>query len=176
MSKLQRIENVLIGLVMILCAWLMIAQTELGYLLIIVILGVSLAVTGIRYLIYFFSMARHMVGGRLMLYIGIFALDYGIFSLSLQNIPRIYVLLYLVGLNLVSGGIEILGAVDSRRQGGSWRLKFANGAVSVAIAVLCIFFRNSDTVMVWMYCIGLVYSAVCRIITALRRTAVVYIQ
>ena len=177
MSKLQRIGNVLLGLVMLLCAYVMVTQLEFGYLLVILIISISAIVIGLRYLVYYFTMARYMTGGGMMLYIAIFALDLGVFSLTLNNVPRIYVLLYLVGANLISGGIELLGALDSKRQGASWRLKFAGAAASIIAAVLSIaFFRRSDNLMVYIYSAGLVYNAVCRIINAFRRSAIVYIQ
>ena len=177
MSKYQRIGNVLTGLVMILCALLLIASPEYGYRLIFMLLYLSMFVYGIRSIIYYFTMARYMVNGKAMLYKGVLVFDFGAFTASLSSVPDIYIILYLLAVHLFSGGVDILSAIDSKKSGSpSWRTKLAGGVLSVAIAVACIIFRKNTAVMVYIYSSGLVYSAIFKIISAFRKTAIVYIQ
>ena len=82
MTKLQRISNILTGLVLILISILIFVIPESGYPFAVTIIGLTLTATGLRLLIYYLTMARHMVGGKLMLFIGIIALDAGMLSLS----------------------------------------------------------------------------------------------
>ena len=61
----------------------------------------------------------------------------------------------------------------------SWKFKFTNGVIMICFAaVLIIFglFRGKMELLVYGYCVSLVYSAITRIIISLRRTAIVYIQ
>lgn len=177
MSKFQRIQSVILAVLMLLAAVLMISMPEIGYLIIILILAITLVVIGIRYIVYYFSMARFMVGGRTILFIGVIALDMGLFTATLYTVPKIYVVLYLVATNAISGVLGILRALEAKRYGApSWRRNVTAGAVNLAIAVLSLVFIRSIRMIVIFYCIGLVYSAVTRIFTACRRTAIVYIQ
>ena len=177
MSKVQRVESFLIGIVMILLAVIMIRSPELGYYLVIFILGITLLIYGIRSLIYYFTMACHMVGGKAILYKGFIIFDLGIFTFTLTDIPIVYVLLYLIGVHLISGGLDILSAIDAKKAGShSWRLKLIGGILSILIAVACIIYRNSTTLMVYIYSSGLIYSGIFKIISAFRKTAIVYIQ
>ena len=80
---IQRIRTVLESLMMLLCvAGLLVVQEE-GYRIIALILSVVLIVNGIRYLIFYFSMARNMVDGKLTLFYGIISLDLGMFAYTL---------------------------------------------------------------------------------------------
>ncbi|MCR5420793.1 MAG: hypothetical protein K6E98_07300 [Lachnospiraceae bacterium] len=45
--------------------------------------------------------------------------------------------------------------------------------IDIAIAVMSLIFIGNTHVLVYMYCAGLLYSAVMRIIRACRRTAIV---
>ena len=65
MSWFQRVKNVVFGLGMILCAVLLLAGEDDGCFLVMLILAFSLIVRGISELIYYLTMARHMVGGKL---------------------------------------------------------------------------------------------------------------
>lgn len=177
MSKAQRVKDFLTGLLMIFFALILIYKPEEGYPLVIVVLSISLLLYGVRSLIYFFTMARFMVGGKTSLYKGIILFDLGMFTMTLAKIPDTYIMLYLVAVNLFTGGVDILSAVDSKRSGSpSWKLKLAGGAVSVLAAIACVVFGRDHAVMVYIYCSGLIYSAIFRIISAFRKTAVVYIQ
>ena len=177
MSGGQRIKNVLIGILIILGAVILIAFPEEGIIITASILSLSLFVYGIKTLIYYITMTRHMVGGRIMLYLAVVVLDLGMFTLMLTNIPKMYIALYLVVVYAFSGAIDILRALEAKKyQAPSWRFSLISGIINVVIAILCIVFIGSTNMIVYLYSAGLIYSAIARIITAFRKTAIVYIQ
>ena len=177
MSSGQRIKNVLIGILIILGAVILIAFPEEGIIITASILSLSLFVYGIKTLIYYITMTRHMVGGRIMLYLAVVVLDLGMFTMMLTNIPKMYIALYLVVVYAFSGAIDILRALEAKKyQAPSWRFSLISGIISVVIAILCIVFIGSTNMIVYLYSAGLIYSAIARIVTAFRKTAIVYIQ
>nr|WP_316623419.1 DUF308 domain-containing protein [uncultured Ruminococcus sp.] len=177
MSSGQRIKNILIGIAIILGALILIAFPEEGIIITASILSLSLFIYGIKTLIYYITMARHMVGGRIMLYIAVVVLDLGMFTMMLTNIPKIYIALYLLVVYAFAGVVGILRALEAKRyQAPMWKLSLVSGVVNVIIAILCIIFMGSTKMIVYLYCAGLIYSAIVRIVTAFRETAIVYIQ
>ena len=177
MSGGQRIKNILIGIAIILGALILIAFPEEGMIITASILSLSLFIYGIKTLIYYVTMARHMVGGRIMLYLAVVVLDLGMFTMMLTNIPKIYIVLYLVVVYAFAGVVSILRALEAKRyQAPMWKLSLISGIINVVIAILCIIFMRSTNMIVYLYCAGLIYSAIVRIVTAFRETAIVYIQ
>ena len=177
MSNGQRIKSVLIGVLILLGAVIMIAFPKEGMIITAGILSLSLFIYGIKTLIYYITIARHMVGGRIMLYIAVVVLDLGMFTMMLTNIPKIYIVLYLVVVYAFSGVVDILRALEAKKyQAPLWRLSLISGIISIVIAILCIVFIGSTNMIVYLYCAGLIYSAIVRIVTACRKTAIVYIQ
>ncbi len=177
MSSGQRIKNILIGIAIILGALILIAFPEEGMIITASILSLSLFIYGIKTLIYYVTMARHMVGGRIMLYLAVVVLDLGMFTMMLTNIPKIYIVLYLVVVYAFAGVVSILRALEAKRyQAPMWKLSLISGIINVVIAILCIIFMRSTNMIVYLYCVGLIYSAIVRIVTAFRETAIVYIQ
>ena len=177
MSSAQRIKNILIGLGIILGSVILIAFPEEGLVIASAILSLSLFIYGIKTLIYYFTMARHMVGGRIMLYLAVIVLDFGMFTMMMTTIPRIYIVLYLLFIYAFAGAIDVLRALEAKKyQAPSWRFSLISGILNVVIAILCVVFITSTRMIVYLYCAGLIYSAVVRIVTAFRKTAIVYIQ
>ena len=80
MTKIQRIGNILTGMMLIIIGIVIFVIPESGYSFAIIIIGLTMTLTGLRLLIYYISMARHMVGGKIMFFIGIIC-----FSLCLHG-------------------------------------------------------------------------------------------
>ncbi|MBQ8081832.1 MAG: DUF308 domain-containing protein [Clostridia bacterium] len=175
MTGLQRIRSVLAGLLMLAGVALLLVQPEAGYRIIALILSVVLLIDGVRSLWFYFSMARHMVGGRLILFRGIIALDLGMFAYSLQEIPPVYILLYLLVANLFAGVIDVLRAMEAKRMESRWRLNLAIGIANILLALSCGFCFRNPTLLAYVYAAGLAYSACLRIAQAFPKTAIVYI-
>ena len=150
---------------------------EYGYPLIMTVLSVGLIINGFGSLFYFFTMARFMVGGKRSLYIGIIVLDLGLFTVSIADIPRFYIMLYLIGIHAFSGFVEIMAARNAKKLGDDhWKLKFSQGLVNVIIAIICLTFIRTKNTAVYIYCAGMAYSGITKMLAAFRKTAMVYIQ
>ena len=177
MTKLQRARELLGGLLMLAAGVLVICRPATGIRLIMLIIIVTMILKGLGSLSFYITMARHMVGGKLQLYKGIILLDIGMFFMTLDDVPIIYLMLYLLVANLISGVIEILGAREARQlEAGSWKMKMAIGAADMLFGLASIFCLGRPNLLVYIYATGLVYSAVLRIVSALRRSAIIYIQ
>ena len=178
MNGFQRVRKVLFGLCMIAVAlFLILFPSDEAYMLIVAILSLGLAIAGIKDIIFYFTMARHMIGGKMILIQGVIILDFALITGSLTNVPKIYILLYLIGIHAFSGVVEVLRAMESKKAvEGPWKLKFSHGVINFLLAVAClIFIRKSNTALL-IYSLGLIYSAVVRIFSAFRRTSFILIE
>lgn len=180
MGKLKRFGWILWGLLTLLFSVLLILYPNEGYIIAVAILGLTATISGIRQLFYYFTMARHMVGGKSVLFTGIILMDLGVFTSTLTDVPKIYLSLYLLGLYAFSGGIDIMRALEARRfESPSWRFSLVSGIINIVLAVLALIagvFLRSQNLLVYIFCLGMIYSSCARIVTAFRKTAVVYIQ
>ena len=180
MTLIQRIRLIFSALMMILCAALLLFLKENGYLLVILLLSITLIVYGVRTLIFYFTMARHMVDGRAIFFKGVLVLDFGLFTLSISRNYSILIVFYLLFVHAFSGVIGILQALEEKRfQAGSWRLSMIQGVISIAFAAAAVifgFFLGDMQDLTRTYAAGLVWSAVSQLIMAFRKTSIVYIQ
>lgn len=176
MTKWQRIENFIIGIVILLGGVLLALAGAESIPLIVLLLALSLTITGLKMLIYYFSLARHMVDGDQILIRGLILFDLGAFSCTLSSFSTIYVMGYLIAVHAFSGFVDVMRALEAKRLSApSWKMVFATGAVNIILAMMCIVFLRRDSIAVYIYSAGLIWSAVSRIITSFRKTAVVYI-
>ena len=175
MTKLQRVRDILLGIIMIAVAGVLFILGESVYWVIISVLSIVYTFRGLSTIVYYFSMARFMNGGRSILYKGVIMLDFGILTGTLTDVPRIYILLYLVAIHAFSGAVELLRAREAASYGGAWKLKMFHGILDLGMALMCIVFISHLNIAVIIYAFGLVYSAILRIITACRRTRLIYI-
>ena len=177
MSKLQRINSFVIGVLMILFCVLLVLDPKNNYIFIVAALAIVMMVGAIKMLWYYFTTAKLMVGGRKILYQGIIYLDLALFTWSLNNVPMIYVILYLVAMNAFAGIVDMGLAINAKKANApSWKLKFSAGVVELGMAILCLIFIRSTNIVVWVFAIGVAYSGLVKIIDAFRKTEVVYIQ
>lgn len=176
MSTARRIMKILTGIVMIVCSILMMRHPDVGCYIVVLILDISLLAFGFRLLIYYFTMARFMVGGLATLYKSIIIIDFGMFIFGLSSLPQRSIMLYLIGCNAFSGGVDILEALGARKLEGSWKFEFAYGLVEILVSIVCLFFLDSFRILTIVYCVGLIQSALMKMIGALRKTAIVYID
>ncbi len=51
-----------------------------------------------------------------------------------------------------------------------------NGILKVTIAMICVVNNNSEDMMLYVMCFGLMISAMTKIAMALKKTAIIYIQ
>jgi len=177
MTKFQRIKECLFGAGVIFFGVIMLAFFNDGYYVLMSLLALSMFIYGIRYIVFYITMARHMVGGISSLYRGIIATDLGVFTMSLSSIPKVYILLYFIALHGISGGVQLLRALEQRKQGApGWRLKMLLSIGNLFIAIACIIFIRSEDIVVIIYAIGLFYSGAIRILNAVKKSDIIYIQ
>ena len=177
MNKFQRVRSIIWGILMITFSIGMIVFPNDGYVFMTMFISIFLLMLGVKKIGYYFSMARHMVGGKKILFEGVILLDFGIFTCALSDLPKIYVVLYLLGCNGFAGIANVLKGIEAKKLGApSWKLSTSQGAVSLMLAVFSLIFVKKTNVFVYMYCLGVIYSGIVRIITAFRKTAIIYIQ
>ena len=178
MTVYQRIKKILFSLIMFAVAlFFFINPSDNAYRIVVGILSIGLAIAGIKDIVFYFRMARHMVGGKMILIQGVIILDFAIITGSFTNVPKIYILLYLIGIHAFSGVVEILRSMEARRTvDGPWKMKFFHGIVNFILAIAClIFIRRSNTALI-IYSLGLMYSAVVRLFDAFGKTTFVVIE
>ncbi len=177
MSKFDRARNIVIGLVTIFLGLMLLLAPEEGFDLVVIILSIGLFVKGIKEIVFYFSMAIHMVGGKRSLYKGVIILEVALFTLSLYEIPKIFILLYLIAVHAFSGGVEVLRAFEAKKNGSSsYILKLIQGAADLLMAACCLIFIKNGNIATYIYSIGIIYSAIMKIIDSFKKTAVIYIQ
>ena len=148
-----------------------------GYCVVMFFMSYYLIIYGVRQLILYFRLARFMVGGKLMLVRGVMILDFGYLSLSLTDVPRGYVLVYLLAINAFSGIVGIMRGLEARRYSGrSWRRRFFLGVSKIIIAIACLFIVRSLDVVCYIYGLGLISSGIVRISMAFKRNRDIYIS
>ena len=177
MSKFDRIKNIIIGIAIIMVSISMLVFPGIGYYMATLILGVALLIDGIKQFVYFLSMGIHMIGGKMILYRALITMDLSFFILSIRGIGQRYMMVYFIIYYIFAGIIIIFRAYESRKaEAGFWKWKLMNGFIKVAVAIMCIIYNNSEDVMLYLMCFGLIISAVTRIGVALKKTAIIYIQ
>ena len=176
MNDLQKAGTVASGILMLVTGVILFLVPDDGTFYVAVILAIALFLMGMRLLVYYFTMARRMVGGRAVLLLGVFLLDFCAFTVTILDEPRIMVILYLVGWHGFSGLVSILRAREAKIHKGNWKFKAANGVVNILVVIGCIFFVKNPAMLTLIYSVGLCYSAITRIISAFKPTQIVYIQ
>lgn len=177
MSIGRRIVIILTGFLIVAAAVFLMIFPEIGYVVIMLVMGVSMLASGIGSLIYYFTMARHMVGGRNTLYAALIRIDLAILTLSLSDIPRLFIMLYLVAVFGVTGLLRVLRGLEAKkRHAPAWYWRFASGVVYLVIAFLCLIFVKNIVIMVIIYSVGLIFMGIGRIAKGFYRSKIVYIQ
>ena len=177
MSKAQRIINVIEGLVLIAVAFILIGYPEMGFSVVILVLGLGFVIKGLAELFNYFILSSNMVGGRRSFYHGIIILDVGLFTACLDNLPQTYVMLYLCGVYVFAGGIAIASAIDSKKMGSThYKLKLFQGIVNILIGVACLVFMKSPDMVFFIYGGGILYNGIMRFVNAFKRNEIVYVQ
>ena len=180
MTRLQRAERVIRGLLMLLCCFFMIGFPDAGFLFAAIIFSVSVMVYAVRMLIYYFNMARHMVGGKAILYLGIAALDFSVFVFTSVDNPELFIVLYLLAAHGFSGVVAVLRAIEAKRfDSPNWKWILTGGIANFLVAVfagVAGFYLKSQTDITYLYASSLLYSAITQFAGAFRKTDIIFIQ
>ena len=118
-----------------------------------------------------------MTGGKWILLVGLIMFDLGIFALTLLDKASAILIIYVVAIHLVYGILGIVRAVSNKNDGNmGWKIDLAQGIGNLILVALCLIFIKHVEIPVYIYGAGVIYSAVLKIITAFKKTAIVYVQ
>lgn len=180
MTKLQRIWNVISGLVLLAVAFVFFLDPENGLDVAVWLLGLSFYYRGFGGIWYYLTMARHMVDGRTVLYRGLIYLDLAMLTSTMLGCNALILMLYLAGVNAFTGLVEVLRSREKKSAGDpGWKFQAAYGAASLTVAAalaISSLYLQSIRLIIYVYAAGLVYKSIVRLSSAFRRTAIVFIQ
>ena len=176
MSSVKRLFKLIYGLLMLLCAALLLIKPKEGSEIVVAILALALLIYGLKMLIYYFTMARFMVGGIMTLYKSIIVIDFGLFIFYMDDLPYRFMMLYLVAVMAFHGATSILGALEMKRlEIHSWNIKLLNGIINMILAVVAMFMFGTEQMVTILFCIGLITNAFYNIVKAFKKSAIIYI-
>ncbi len=180
MNLAQRVRSILAAVLLLGLALLLFFIPQEGYFLISLLITLILLFYGFKKIWYYFTMSRHMVGGKATLYQAILLLDLGLLTGSLSSLPGVVIVLYLLGFFAVSGVLDVLRALEQKFHGAvDWKPRLFLGLASIVFSVAIIVFgviRSSTPFLVTGFCVSLVAVAVARLIRAFRKTSIIFIQ
>ncbi len=180
MSRFQRIRSFIIGVLLLLYSLLLLLLPKDSYGTITLIIALILLFYGARQLIFYLRMARHMVGGKIILYEAIIILDLGLFTYSLYDDQSLTILVFLLIIYSFTGFVDILRAFEEKKNGSRrWVGKLLTGSAMVifaaALVVIALVMKNT-LILKYGFCLSVAYAGIRRIISAFKKTAIVYIQ
>ena len=177
MSKVRRVLTILASLCCILGAVSLMLIPDIAYEVLALGIGLTLVYYGVRYIIYYLTNAQHMVGGKWFLLIGIIMFDMGVFATAIYDRAQKLTLIYIICAQLVAAVLGLIRAAgDKKDNNPSWKLHLAQSIGSFVQVILCVIFINSSMIPLYLYCIYSIYTAILMIISAFKKTAIVYVQ
>ena len=178
MSKISRIFNFLKSFLMIAIGAiiLLVEDHETSYFVVCIILGTIITVYGIKKLFFYFSSAMHMVDGGRVFISGFIYFDLGLLSFLVLLVNQTVAMLYLVGVLILLGAIDILRCVEIKRNDSKrWIIKLIKGVATIAAGIVCLVFSSSVEVALLVFSITWIVLGVYGIITSFTKSAVTYI-
>lgn len=176
MTKLQRIGNLILSLLLIIGGIVLLLNPQTGVLIAACVMSVGLLLYGVEKLVYYVRMAHYMAGGLSVLFLAIIALDVAVFAVTVIDNPKLAVALYLICYCAVSGVLSIARAVESKLFDSPWVPLVLQALACLALAGLCVVFINSDETIIWVFFICLLYNAGVRLVSVFKPTEIIYIQ
>lgn len=73
------------------------------------------------------DISEFALDGKRILYNGMIIFDLGAFTVALADIPRFYIMIYLMGGIIFTGAIEILRAMEKKKLGAGYKFKLVQG-------------------------------------------------
>ena len=178
MTKKRRVINFITGILLILFGPILVTAGEDGIGVVLFMMFIAFFIGAVQGFWFYFTMARHMVGGKTMLYRSLILLDLSAFSFTVGRGGALMGVLYVAAIQFLAGAIGVLRAADAKRFGGHWRLMLVYGIICILFALAVIvsgLMYHSFALAVIVYSIGLFTTGISRVVSAFRRTAIVYI-
>ena len=177
MGKINRIFKSLSSLLMIgIGIIIILLPFEISYIIVSIIIGLVIMFRSIKGLIFYFASARNMIGGKRILVNNIILFDLGALSFFALLKTATLGMLYLVGMFMMFAVIDILRAVEIKKNGGrQWIFKIIQALTSLGLGVFCIIFINSQIIMSILFGIAWIIKGVGGLIKAFRKASIEYI-
>jgi len=175
MSIPKRIGNVVLALIMIIGAVIILLVPEIGYPVAMGYISIYLIVKGIVLFVYYFSMARHMVGGRNELFKGLIYLDCGLYLFFSVAVPQQFVLSFILIVIGIDAVIHLIRAVQLKKAGASlWKPKIIMAAIGICAIIVANVFTGSPEVFGWIYALWIFSEAAEKLYYSFRKTKLFY--
>lgn len=177
MSAKKRIFNIFTALMMLVGSLILAITGKDGFVFIIIFLTFWVLIKGIHQLTFYFTMAKNMVGGIRFFYEGIFLVDIGLFAMTIDSLPNIFSVFYLLFIYGFYGVVDILRSLEEKKMElSSWKVQFTKGLVMVIVAVVCLFLHKHDQFIVWVFSAALFVCAIEKIAASFKKTAIIFID
>ena len=164
MSRFQRVRSFILGILYLVISLLLLLLPKDSYGVITLI---------ISFMLLFYS-------GKIILCEAIIILDLGLFIYSLYDDKSLTILIFLLIIYAFSGFVDILRAFEEKKNGSHhWIRKLVIGLAMVifALALVIIGLIMKNTIILkYGFCLSVAYAGIRKIITAFKKTAIVYIQ
>lgn len=177
MSKLTRVFNFFKCFMMFLIgAIILLVPDDVDYIIVCVILGTVITLRGIRKLFFYISSARCMVGGERVLINSFIYIDLGFLSFIVLLVNQSVAMLYMVGIFVLMGVIDILRCVEIKKNGSkTWVLKLIKGIITIGAAAACFIFAQSIEVMLLVFGISWIVLGIEGVVASFSKASVEYI-
>ncbi|MBR4457178.1 MAG: hypothetical protein IKS32_13325 [Solobacterium sp.] len=193
MTQWQKLKTILFALLEILLAGVIILLRDkdfstlnipgaerltrgvVSYYLILTVFVIVMLIYGIRLIVFYFTMARFMTGGRGMLYRGILYTDLALYTLSLNSVPVNYIMIYLIAILVFAGAINLFQAYDILKLDGFWQFKALQGIVTICFAYYGFTHLHQPMVLADICAVTLIYDALMQIAGVFTPTRIITI-
>ena len=177
MTKVRRIFKIIGAVLLIHIALFLMLIPQIALQLIAVMFSVILIFYGLKFILFYITHASHMVNGKWFILLGLLLFDIGVFASLMQNQSKLLTIAYIAGAHLVGAILRLIRAVGNKKDNNpGWIIDCMQSIGNFIQVAVCIIFSQYVEVPVFIYCSGLIYSAILSIIQACKRTAIVYVQ
>ena len=177
MNRFQKIETILGNIILIIAAIVVMIDPENTYEYVLYGLAIVLMLYGLRYLAFYFGMSRFMVGGKIHLFYAAIFIDLGLLTLTMADDPGMYMFWYLLIARLFAGLVDLLNGIQARKlDSPAWKSSLLQGVVNIALVILCVICVKYTGLILYIFCLGLIYSGIAKIVNTCRQNAIIYIQ
>lgn len=177
MTKVRRIFKIIGAVLLIHIALFLMLIPQIALQLIAVMFSVILIFYGLKFILFYITHASHMVNGKWFILLGLLLFDIGVFASLMQNQSKLITIVYIAGAHLVGAILRLIRAVGNKKDNNpGWIIDCMQSIGNFIQVAVCIIFSQYVEVPVFIYCSGLIYSAILQIIQACKRTAIVYVQ
>lgn len=177
MTRARRIIKIIGAVVLIHIALFLMLIPYVAFQLIGMMFSIMLIFYGLKFILFYITHASHMVNGKWFLVLGLVLFDVGVFASLMQNQSKLLMIIYIAGAHLIGAILRLIRAVGNKKDNNpGWIIDCMQSIGNFIQVAVCIIFSQYVEVPVFIYCSGLIYSAILSIIQACKRTAIVYVQ